>query len=65
MIGSRQSQCKQQNQEPTFFVDLLRKRISTLQRELVEKNTLTDFLLKERNKHVSHKKTDPALQRCS
>ena len=43
MIGSRQPQCNQQNQEPGFFVDLLRNRIST-------------FLLKERSKPVSYKK---------
>ena len=43
MIGSRQPQCNQQNQEPGFFVNLLRNRIST-------------FLLKERSKPVSYKK---------
>ena len=33
VICSKQSQCNQQNQEPEFFVDLLRARISTLERE--------------------------------
>ena len=38
VIGSRQSQCNQQNQEPGIFVDLLRTRISTLERQLFEKH---------------------------
>ena len=50
VIGSNKSQCNRQNQEPKFFVDLLRNRMSTLKRELIEKNTIIDFLLKERSK---------------
>ena len=56
MIGSNKSQCNRQNQEPEFLVDLLRNRISTLERELIEKNAIIDFLLKERSKPVSYKK---------
>ena len=56
VIGSKKSQCNRQNQEPEFFVDLLRSRISTLERELIEKNAIIDFLLKERSKPVSYKK---------
>ena len=48
--GSNKSQCNRQNQEPEFFVYLLRNRISTLERELIEKNAIIDFLLKERSK---------------
>ena len=56
MIGSSKSQCNRQNQEPEFFVDLLRNRMSTLEKEFIEKNAITDFLLKERSKPVSYKK---------
>ena len=56
VIGSNKSQCNRQNQEPEFFVGLLRKRISTLERKLIEKNAIIDFLLKERSKPVSYKK---------
>ena len=56
VVGSNKSQCNRQNQEPEFFVDLLRNRISTLERELIEKNAIIDFLLKERSKSVSYKK---------
>ena len=47
-IGSNKSQCNQQNQEPEFFVDSLRNRMSTLERELIEKNAIIDFLLKKK-----------------
>ena len=56
VIGSNKSQCNRQNQEPEFFVDLLRNRVSALERELIEKNATIDFLLKERGKPVSYKK---------
>ena len=51
VIGSNKSQCNRQNQEPEFFVDLLRNTMS--ERELIEKNAIIDFLLKERSKPVS------------
>ena len=53
VIGSNKSQCNRQNQEPEFFVNLLRNRMSTVKRELIEK---CYFLLKERSKPVSYKK---------
>ena len=56
MIGSNKTQCNQQNQEPEFSVDLLRNRISNSERELIEKNVIIDFRLKERSKPVSYKK---------
>ena len=56
VVGSNKSQCNRQNQESDFFVDLLRNRISTLERELIEKNAIIDFPLKERSKPVSYKK---------
>ena len=34
VIGSNKFQCNRQNQEPEFFVDLLRNRISALKKEL-------------------------------
>ena len=43
VIGSNKSRCNQQNQKPEFFVDSLRNRISNLERELIEKNAITDF----------------------
>ena len=45
-----------------FFVDLLKNRTSTFERErerereLIEKNGITNFLLKERSKPISYKK---------
>ena len=56
VIGSNKSQCNRQNQESEFFVDLIRNRISTLERELIEENAIIDFPLKERSKPVSYKK---------
>ena len=54
-ISSNKSQCNRQVQKPEFFADLLRNRISTLVRELIKKNTIIDFLLKERSKPLSYK----------
>ena len=56
VIGISKSQCNRQNQEPEFFVDLLRNRISTSEEELIEENAIIDFLLKERSKPVSYEK---------
>ena len=56
MIGSNKTQYNQQNQEPEFSVDLPRNRISNSERELIEKNVIIDFRLKERSKPVSYKK---------
>ena len=44
-----------------FFVALLRNRISTLERELIKKNTIIDFLLKERSNPVSYKKENESI----
>ena len=56
VIGSNKSQCNRQNQEPEISVNLLRNRISHLERELIEKNAIIVFLLKEKSKPVIYKK---------
>ena len=62
-IGSNKSQCNWQNQEPEFFCRLTKKqninfreRERERERELIEKNGITNFLLKERSKPISYKK---------
>ena len=56
VIGSNKRQCNRQSQAPEVFVDLLKNRTKTLERELIDKNAIIDFLLKEGSKPVSYKK---------
>lgn len=56
VLGNNITDCKQQNQTIWFFVDLLRSRISTSEKVLIEKNVAADFLLKEICKTASYQK---------
>ena len=56
VLGSNITDCKQQNQTIWFFVDLLRSRISTSEKVLIEKNVAADFPLKESCKSASYQK---------